>query len=90
LINLLNAYFFVLEGLNINNPVRSAGEIIPHQIVAPKGLNMIRLKFNPFEAEIAIIIYRAFHTRLLKFNPSGALCRNTNIKKDLLFNSTQN
>lgn len=72
--NRLNTYCSVPKGLNMNNPVRSAGENIPAPTVAPKGLNSFSLKFNPFGATaIALIIYRAFHTRLFKFNPFGAL-----------------
>jgi hypothetical protein len=55
---LKHTYFFVLKGLNMNNPVRSAGENIQTPTAAPKGLNMIKLNFNPFGAVIALIIYR--------------------------------
>lgn len=65
----LNTYFFVPKGLNMNNPVRSAGKNIPIPTAAPKGLNFNLIIFNAFGAVIVIIICRAFHTRLFKFNP---------------------
>lgn len=76
--NHLNTYCFVLKGLNINNPVRSAGKNILHPTAAPKGLNHNMFIFNSFSAAFELITYRAFHTRLLKFNPFGALGIKTN------------
>jgi len=69
----LNFFFVVLKGLNMNNPVRSAGESIQVPAATLKGVNVIGLKFNPFGAVIALLICRVFHTRLFKFNPFGAL-----------------
>lgn len=48
--NRLPSYFFVLKGLNVNNPVRSAGKMTD-QDNNPEGVEyMIKLKFNPFGA----------------------------------------
>ena len=71
--NRLNTYFSVPKGLNMNNPVRSAGEDILPPRTAPKGLNRDIIIFSSFRAAIELVNNRAFHTRLFKFNPFGAL-----------------
>lgn len=48
--NRFNTYFFVPKGLNMNNPVRSAGKNIPVPTATPKGLNFNLIIFNPFGA----------------------------------------
>jgi hypothetical protein len=79
--NRLNTYCFVPKGLNVNNPVRSAGKNILPPTAAPEGLNHNMIIFNSFRAAFEIITYRAFHTRLLKFNPFGALSIKTDTQK---------
>ncbi len=79
--NRLNTYFFVPKGLKMNNPVRSAGENRLLTMAAPKGLNPKMIIFSSFGAVIEMVTYRAFHTRLFKFNTFGALGIKTDTHK---------
>ena len=44
--NRLNTYFFVPKGLNINNPVRSAGEKTDHNS-SPEGVECDQIEIQP-------------------------------------------
>jgi len=44
--NRLNTYFFVPKGLNMNNPVRSAGEKTDHNS-SPEGVEHDQIEIQP-------------------------------------------
>jgi hypothetical protein len=65
----LSSQFLVLKGLNMNNPVRSAGESTHQSTTALKGLNGFKLIFNPFRVEIVVLFFPCVLRTAIQIQP---------------------